>query len=387
MNATPLPIRDTIAKIPTSAIRQIATIGMQMDDVIPFWFGEPDAPTPDFIVAAGTKALQEGKTYYTLNRGILELREALAVYMGGLYGRNIDIERVTVTASAMNAIAVIMQCVIDPGDNAVMVGPLWPNIAACAEIMGGEVREVSLDPGEDRWRLDLDRLFDSVDERTKVVLVNSPSNPTGWVMSREEQLAVLEFCRARGIWVVADEVYDRIVYDAPYAPSFLEISEPEDLVLRVNSFSKSWAMTGWRLGWITAPPAFGPVIEKMTEFNIANAPSVAQYAGITALAEGEPFILETVDRYRAARDLTYQRLGSMPRVHLSLPEGAFYAFFAVDGVTDSLTFAEDVLRQTHVGLAPGAAFGAKGEGHLRLCFASALDTLSGAFDRLEPMLS
>ena len=187
--------------------------------------------------------------------------------------------------------------------------------------------------------------------------------------------------------MVADEVYDRIVYDAPYAPSFLDICEPEDLVLRVNSFSKSWAMTGWRLGWITAPLAFGPVIEKMTEFNIANAPSVAQYAGVTALAEGEPFIRETVDRYRAARDLTYRRLGSMPRVHLSLPEGAFYAFFAVDGVTDSLTFAEDVLRQTHVGLAPGVAFGAKGEGHLRLCFASAIDTLSIAFDRLEPMLS
>ena len=387
MNPTSIPIRDTITDIPTSAIRQIATIGMQMDDVIPFWFGEPDAPTPDFIVAAGPKALQEGKTYYTLNRGILELREALAVYMGGLYGRDIDIERVTVTASAMNAIAVIMQCVIDPGDNAVMVGPLWPNIAACAEIMGGEVREVSQEPGEDRWRLDLDRLFASVDDRTKVVLVNSPSNPTGWVMSREEQRAVLEFCRARGTWVVADEVYDRIVYDAPYAPSFLEISEPEDLVLRVNSFSKSWAMTGWRLGWITAPPAFGPVIEKMTEFNIANAPSVAQYAGITALAEGEPFIRATVDRYRAARDLTYQRLGSMPRVRLSLPEGAFYAFFAVDGVTDSLSFAEEVLRKTHVGVAPGAAFGSRGEGHLRLCFASALDTLSGAFDRLEPLLS
>ena len=349
MNTTPIPIRHTIAEIPTSAIRQIATIGMQIDDVIPFWFGEPDAPTPDFIVEAGARALHEGKTYYTLNRGILELRETLTTYMEALHGRDFDIERVTVTASAMNAIAVIMQCVIDPGDNAVMVGPLWPNIVACAQVMGGEVREISLNPREDRWTLDLDRLFAAVDDRTRVVLVNSPSNPTGWVMSREEQLAVLEFCRGRGIWVVADEVYDRIVYDAAHAPSFLEIAEPDDLVLCVNSFSKAWAMTGWRLGWITAPPAFGPVIEKMTEFNIANAPSVAQYAGITALAEGEPFIRAMVDRYRAARDLTYQRLGSMPRVRLSLPEGAFYAFFGVDGGINSLAFAEDVLRKTHVG--------------------------------------
>ena len=387
MTETSIPIRGTIADIPTSEIRKIATIGMQMDDVIPFWFGEPDAPTPDFIVEAGARALREGKTYYTLNRGILELREALAGYMGNLYGREFNVDRVSVTASAMNAIAVIMQCLIDPEDNAVMVGPLWPNISACARIMGGEVREISLEAGEDRWRLDLDRLFDSVDERTKVVLVNSPSNPTGWMMSRDEQHAVLEFCRKRGIWVVADEVYDRIVYNGPHAHSFLEIAEPEDLVLRVNSFSKSWAMTGWRLGWLTAPPAFGPVIEKMTEFNIANAPSVAQYAGITALAEGEPFIRETVDRYRAARDLTFQRLGSMPRVRLSLPEGAFYVFFAVDGMTDSLAFAEDMLRKTHVGLAPGVAFGSIGEGRLRLCFASALDTLSEAFDRIEPFMS
>ncbi|MCY4496101.1 MAG: pyridoxal phosphate-dependent aminotransferase [Rhodospirillaceae bacterium] len=387
MTGTAVPIRRTIADIPTSAIRRIASIGMQMDDVIPLWFGEPDAPTPDFITEAGVRALREGRTRYTLNRGIPELRAALAAYMEDLYGKTVDVERVTVTASAMNAIALIMQCLIDPGDNAVMVGPLWPNIPACARIMGGEVREIALTPGEERWTLDLDRLFDATDERTRGVLVNSPSNPTGWVMSRDEQKAVLDFCRKRGIWVIADEVYDRIVYEGNFAPSFLEIAQPEDLVLRVNSFSKSWAMTGWRLGWITAPAAFGPVIEKMTEFNVANAPSVAQHAGIAALAEGESFIRDTVGRYRAARDLTYQRLGSMPRVRLSLPRGAFYAFFAVDGVTDSLAFAEDMLRRTRVGLAPGIAFGPRSEGYLRLCFASALDTLSEGFDRIEPLMA
>jgi aspartate aminotransferase len=382
-----IPIRQTIADIPTSAIRRIATIGMQMDNVIPFWFGEPDSPTPDFITEAGARALREGKTYYTLNRGIVELRAALASYMTELYSFDMDTERVTVTASAMNAIAVAMQCLIDPGDNAVMVAPLWPNIAACAVIMGGEVREVPLEEHDGCWSLDLDHLFDTVDDRTRVLLVNTPSNPTGWVMSREEQLAVLEFCRVRGIWIIADEVYDRIVYDKTHAPSFLEVADSDDLLIRISSFSKSWAMTGWRLGWITAPPAFGPVIEKMTEFNIANAPSVAQYAGITALAQGESFIHETVERYRAARDLSFQRLAAMPRVQLSLPEGAFYYFFAVDGMTDSLAFAEYLLRETRVGLAPGSAFGPVGEGRLRLCFASSLDTLSKAFDRIEPHLS
>lgn len=387
MTQTKIPIRQTIDNIPTSAIRHIATIGMQMDDVLPFWFGEPDSPTPDFITEAGVKALREGKTYYTLNRGIIQLRVALATYMTDLYGRDLDAERVTVTASAMNAIAVTMQCLIDPGDNAVMVAPLWPNIAACAVIMGGEVREVPLNEKDGRWSLDLDHLFDTVDDRTRVLLVNTPSNPTGWVMSHEEQLAVLEFCRARGIWVVADEVYDRIIYDQSHAPSFLEVADSDDLLIRISSFSKSWAMTGWRLGWLTAPVAFGPMIEKMTEFNIANAPSVAQYAGITALAEGESFIRETTGRYRAARDLCFQRLSAMPRVRLSLPEGAFYYFFAVDGMTGSLAFAEKLLRETHVGLAPGSAFGPVGEGRLRLCFASSLDTLSEAFDKIEPHLS
>ncbi len=387
MTEAAVPVRHTVAGIPTSAIRRIAAVGMRMDNVIPLWFGEPDVPTPDFISEAGARALREGKTRYTLNRGIPDLRAALAAYMEGLYGGTVDVERVTVTASAMNAIALVMQCLVDPGDNAVMVGPLWPNIPACARIMGGEAREISLTPGEDGWGLDLDRLFDAVDGRTRAVLANSPNNPTGWVMSRGEQQAVLDFCRERGIWVIADEVYDRIVYDGTFAPSFLEIADPEDLVLRVNSFSKSWAMTGWRLGWITAPAAFGTVIEKMMEFNIANAPSAAQYAGIAALAGGEPFIRESVSRYRAARDLAFRRLGAMPRVSLSLPRGAFYAFFAVDGVADSLAFAEGLLRRTRVGLAPGVAFGPQGEGRLRLCFASALDTLSEAFDRIEPSLS
>jgi aspartate aminotransferase len=203
----------------------------------------------------------------------------------------------------------------------------------------------------------------------------------------DDQRAVLEFCRRRGIWIVADEVYDRIVYDRPYAPSFLDIADPDDLILRLNSFSKSWCMTGWRLGWITAPAAFGAVLEKMNEYNIANAASMAQHAGIVALRDGESFVRETVERYSRARDLVFQRLAGMPRVKLARPEAAFYAFFSVDGMEDSLAFAKTLLTETKVGLAPGAAFGPGGEGHLRLCYAATLATLSEAMDRLEPALS
>jgi aspartate/methionine/tyrosine aminotransferase len=252
--------------------------------------------------------------------------------------------------------------------------------------MDGEPRFVRLEETESGWQLDLDRLFGSVDERTRAIFINSPSNPTGWMMPAEDQQKVLDWCRERGIWVIADEVYDRIAFDLPRAPSFLDIAEPDDLVIRVNSFSKTWCMTGWRLGWVTAPEAFGPTLEKMTEYNVANAPSMAQHAGIVALRDGNGFVQETVERYRVSRDAVYQRLGAFPRVRLSLPRAAFYAFFEVDGVGDSLAFAKKLVREARVGLAPGIAFGAEGEGHMRLCFAASVDTLSRAMDRLEPAL-
>jgi aspartate aminotransferase len=382
-----LPLRRTIAELPSSKIREVAALGMGKPGVIPLWFGEPDLPTPDFINRAASQALEAGHTFYTMNRGVPALREALAAYLGRLYARPIGVDRITVTASAMNALAILMQSLIDPGDNAVLTTPLWPNIAATVQIMGGEARAVPLAEGDAGWRLDLDRLFDSVDGCTRALFINSPNNPTGWMIEREEQQAVLEFCRARGIWILADEVYDRIVYDRPRAPSFLDIADSGDLVVGVNSFSKSWAMTGWRMGWLVAPDSFGPVLEKMNEYNIAGAPSMAQHAGIAALGQGESFVAESVARYRRSRDLVSERLTAIPRVGYVRPNAAFYAFFSVDGVSDSLAFAKDLLLRTGVGLAPGIAFGPAGEGHLRLCFASAPETLSRAMDRLEEALA
>ncbi len=381
-----LAVRARVAELESSKIREVADLGMDDDGIIPLWFGEGDLPTPDFVIEAAKRGLDAGDTYYTENQGVPRLRETIARYVSSLYGAEVGVERVTVTASGMAAIMIVAQTLIDAGDNVVVVTPIWPNCRETVHIMGGEARAVELNLGDGGWTLDLDRLFGAVDERTRALYINSPSNPTGWMMTAEEQRQVLDFARERGIWVVADEVYDRIVYDRPRAPSFVELAAPDDPVIAINSFSKSWCMTGWRLGWITAPAAMGELFGKLIEYNYCCAPGFAQQAGIAAITQGEPFVAELVDHYRRGRDLVYQRLSGHRRVRLARPEAAFYAFFAVDGMTDSTALAKRIVREHRVGLAPGAAFGPGGEGHLRLCFASAADTLSRALDRLDGAL-
>jgi aspartate aminotransferase len=378
-------LRPTIASLPSSKIREIADAGMGRTDLVPLWFGEPDTPTPPFICAAAARALAAGDTFYQPNAGIHELRSTLADYMNRLYGARLGPENVIVSASAMNALMLVMQALVDPGDVVVTTTPSWPNLPALPQILSGAVRSVPLTPGNAGWRLDLDELFAACDNRTRVIFLNSPNNPTGWMMSAEQQREVLAFARRRGIWVVSDEVYARLVYDRRHAPSFLEQAEPDDRVIVVNSFSKTWSMTGWRLGWITAPAALGPVFEKLTEYNIAGPPGFVQRAGIVAVRDGEPFVEEIVGRHRAARDLVLERVAAIPRLSLPRPEAAFYAFIRVDGMGDSVAFARDLLKETGVGLAPGAAFGNDehpSDHYLRLCFAATLPTLERAFDRM-----
>jgi aspartate/methionine/tyrosine aminotransferase len=300
-------------------------------------------------------------------------------------------DRISVTSAGMNAMMLAMECIVGAGDNVVAVTPVWPNIFATAEIMGGAVRHLPLDVTPAGWRLDLDRLFAACDERTRAIYVATPGNPTGWVMSRGEQQAVLEFARKRGLWVVADEVYGRLVYGNPddrlAAPSFLELAEPDDSLVVVNSFSKTWAMTGWRIGWMVAPARLTSAVDRLIELNTSGAQPFLQRACVVAIEQGEPFVAEMVGRYRAGRDLVLQRLGGMRKVHVVRPEAAYYVMFAVDGMTDSLEFAKRLVHDSRVGLAPGSAFGPGGEGHLRLCFASSTERLSQAMDRLEPILN
>ena len=380
-------VREVIRDLPTSRIAEISALGMGDPAVIPLWYGESDLPTPGFIGAAATAALQAGHTFYTYKAGLPELRAAIAEYLAGLHQRPIRAERVLVSSSGMTALMLMAQALIDEGDNLVILAPVWPNIAAAVRVMGGEPRLVSLDPlPGGGWRLDLERLFAACDSRTRGIFVNSPSNPTGWVISAEEIAALFAFARRRGLWLVADEVYGRIVYGNRKAPSFLDQAEPEDRLIAVNSFSKNWAMTGWRLGWMAMPPDLLPIIEKLVEFNTSGSPTFLQHAAIAAIRDGEPFIEHFVARCRAARDIAIDGLNACRRVEVARPEGAFYAFFRVAGMSDSLAFAKEALRHAKVGLAPGSAFGPMGEGFIRLCFARDPQVVGEAVGRLRPLL-
>ncbi len=385
--ARPLGIRPAIEALPPSKIGEVAAVGFGDPSVLPLWFGEGDLPTPSFICEAAVEALRKGDTFYTFKRGIPPLREAIAQYLTRLHAKPVAADRIVVTSAGMGAIMLAAQTLVEPGDNVVIVTPVWPNINAAVEALGGEAREVALEPTPaGGWRLDLERVIAACDAHTRAIFVNSPSNPTGWMMDRAEAAALLAFTRRRGIWLMSDEVYERIVYDRPVAASILDIAEPEDRVMVINSFSKSWAMTGWRMGWMVTSEAIHPVLDKLIEINTSGAPTFLQPAAVTAIREGEPFVKSMIERCRVGRDLVIQGLARFPRIRVTAPAGAFYAFFRVDGMSDSLTFAKEIVRRCKVGLAPGAAFGPAGEGYLRLCFASAPERLSEALERLHPML-
>jgi aspartate/methionine/tyrosine aminotransferase len=280
-----------------------------------------------------------------------------------------------------------MQLIVDPGDNVVFAVPLWPNAADMVDHLNGEVRRVALKfGGNEGWSLDLDKLFAACDSRTKAIFLNSPGNPTGWLATPGELKAVVEFCRARGIWAIGDDVYERLVYDADKSPSLLDFARPDDPVMIVNSFSKGWCMTGWRVGWLVAPEAVVDTLGKIIEFNTSGANTMAQRAGIVAL-EQEDFVRDIRAHYAKARDMVHARLSKLPKVRLARPQAAFYAFFQVEGMTDSVAFCKRVVREANVGLAPGRAFGPEGEGWIRLCFAIGHDKLDEALTRLEKMLA
>jgi aspartate/methionine/tyrosine aminotransferase len=354
----------SVGALPESPISDVAMSVFGDPDVVPLWFGEGDLVTPDFVREAAAEGLRQGETFYTWQRGIPELRQALSTYTEGLYGIKCPVDRISVTGSGMQAILLTCQLLLDPGDNVVIVSPIWPNITSAVRLMRGEPRYVALDRKPDGgWQLDKQRLFDAVDERTRAIFVNSPGNPTGWVMSSEDQRALLDFARKRGIWIMADEVYARLIYTRDVAPSFLEHATADDPLIVLNSFSKPWAMTGWRLGWLTHPPQIGD-----------------------QLAKGEGFLRTMVDRCRAGGEQVFQRLSGMKRVKVARPEAAFYAFFEVEGVRDTSAFCKMLAAKYKVGLAPGEAFGPGGEGNVRLCFASGAERLSTGLDRIEAAL-
>ena len=386
----PLPLRAEVAELEPSKIVALWQQGFGRADLIPLWVGEGDLTTPQFICEAATKALQDGHTFYTHKRGWPELLDALDAYHGRLHGVRPGVNRLSLTSAGMNGIQLTLQAILRSGDEMIALTPVWPNALSAARIHGGVIRDVPLAKRADGgFALDADALEAAIGPNTRAIFMASPSNPTGWTASAADLQAVIALCRKHGVWLIADEVYHRFVYDAPQpasAPSVLPLIEPEDPVIVVNSFSKTWAMTGWRLAWLVHPPSMAPVYDSLIEFNTSGAPAFLQAGALAAIRDGEDFAAEMIQRCGQGRELVLQRLGAMRRVTLARPEGAFYAFFKVDGVTDSLAYAQQVLERTGVGLAPGIAFGDAGEGHLRLCFASAPDRLSAAMDRLASLL-
>ena len=385
MRFEPAP-RPALAEIPGSLIREVSEVGRYMPDVIPLWFGEPDSVTPDFVREAAKAALDDGKTFYAPNPGIPPLREAIAAYLARI-NRPVATSRVAVTASGVNALMLVAQALLSPGDRVVIPSPAWPNMDGIARVMGAEVADLPLRLMNGVWRADLDELLAAITPATRLLFLNSPGNPTGWTLTSAEQRAILDKCRQTGTWILSDDVYERLYFAGDAAPSFLEIADEQDRVVSVNSFSKSWAMTGWRLGWIVAPPALMDAIGKLNEFNMSSAPTFIQHAGVVALDKGDTFIAETRARYLKARDIAHAALSSIPGITAPRPDGAMYLFLKVEGCTDSLALAKSLLHSARVGIAPGAAFGAGGEGHLRLCFAQSEARIREASTRLAEALS
>lgn len=380
-------IRPEIRDLPESGIVEVVNYAREKKGLIGLWVGEGDRPTPGFIAEAAAQALAAGQTFYTYQRGIPRLRQALSDYLTRTYGRRIAPERIYATVGGMGAIKHTMQMLIGPGDEVVIPSPSWPNVEAAVRIMGGVPRHAPLSFGNRGWTCDVERVMAACGPRTKAIVVNSPGNPTGFVLGRAELQALLDFARARGLWIVADEVYGRLYYGpGTAAPSFLEIAEPEERVVVVNTFSKNWAMTGWRIGWVVAPTALGQVYENLVQYNTSGVASFLQPGAVAALEQGDGFVAEQVARCRVARDMVSETFARLPRVRYQPPEGAFYAFFSVDGEADSRALAFKLVDKANVGLAPGRAFGPGGDPYLRLCFAGSLDRLKEGLARLEPAL-
>jgi len=363
-------MRAAIESLPGSKIREVANAGLGRADVLAFWFGESDEPTPASICQAAADSLSRGETFYSHNLGLPELREAIAAYASALHGP-LGADRIAVTSSGVTALMLAMQMLVGSGDEVVAVVPVWPNLTAQPAILGAQVRRVALRPQGGQWRLDLDELIAQVTPRTRVLLINAPNNPTGWTLSRVEQQALLAHCRRTGTWIVADEVYERIFFgDAPAAPSFLDLATPQDRLVVAQSFSKSFLMTGWRLGWLVLPADAMGAAGKLLEFNSSCAPVFVQRGGLAALAEADTLVPAIAAHLKACRDRLLTGLSALPGITVASPPGGMYAFFRIEGQDDSLALAKRLVADHGLGLAPGAAFGPEGEGWLRWCFAS-----------------
>jgi len=365
-------MRHAVEQLEASRIREVANAGLGREDVLAFWFGESDEVTPEPIRRAAVESIERGETFYAHNLGLPELREAIARYLSALHPA-MDAGRIAVTSGGVSALMLAVQLLVDAGDEVVAVTPVWPNLTAQPAILGATVRTVPLRAEQGAWSLDLDALRAAVTPRTRLLILNAPNNPTGWTLTRAEQQAILDHCRATGTWILADEVYERLYYEPTpkaCAPSFLDLAAPDDRLVVAHSFSKSFLMTGWRLGWLVLPPACVDAMGKLIEFNTSCTSVFTQRAGLAALAHEAEITPRVVAHLKHCRDTLLPLLAEVPGVRVQPPRGGMYAFFQLDGFADSLDVAKRLVTEAGLGLAPGSAFAPEAQGWLRWCFAS-----------------
>jgi aspartate aminotransferase len=384
-------VAHSVESVPRSRIRELAEIAMSMDGVLRLYFGESNLPTPDYIKQAAVKAMNDGFTFYTENAGLPSTRRAIADHYQTMQGVELDpAAEIVVTASGVQALNLGIRCTLDPGDEALVLTPAWPNGSAIVTMSNAVVRQIPHPLCGSRYRVDFDALEAAVTPRTRMLLYTSPSNPLGWVATDEEQQGLLDFSRRHGLWLVADEVYDRLYYSGGRlgepVPSILRKATRDDAVMVVHSFSKSYCMTGWRLGYLIARRDLAAKATQLNEFVVSHAPTFTQKAGETALAEGEDELLRMLERLKENRDLCLDALSGMNGITVPKPDGAFYLFPRVEGLQDSFRFCKRLLEETRVGLAPGVAFGAGGEGSVRICYAAERSILEPAMERLGKFL-
>jgi len=385
------PFATSLAQVPYTKIRELGELAMSTEGVLRLYFGESNLPTPAFIVDAAVRALREGQTFYSENAGLPPLRREIAGQYRRLHNVELDPEcEIVVTASGVQALHLAIRSVVDPGDEVVILSPAWPNSTSIVALSHGVPIDVPLALKGERYQIDFAALEAALGPRTRLIVLTSPSNPLGWVADVHEQLRLLELCRDRGIWLLADEVYERIFYSGTEigdpAPSILRLCDRDDPVHVVQSFSKSYCMTGWRVGWLVTRRDLGPKLAQLNEFFVSHAATFAQVAAQTALAEGEAELQRMVAAFKANRDFCVAALRDIPRVTVPEPGGAFYVFPRVDGLVDSFEFCRRLLVEQKVGLAPGSAFGAGGEGSVRICYAADRSILEAALERLENFL-
>ena len=382
-----MELRREVLDVHESPMVQIATVAESMPGSVKLCYGESDMVTPEFICRAATDAMRAGHTFYTHTAGYSELRQTIAEKVFELHHVEYRPGEIMSTVGATAAIFTAIRACVGPGDNAIVISPTYAIFVNGVVMCGGEARPVALDRDGSRFRLDLDRVAGAIDAKTRMIIVNSPSNPTGWVISVGDQRALCELARRHDLVILADEVYERLVYDVPLAPSFARVMPDKEHVIVVNSFSKAYNMTGWRLGWAQAGESIIRAMYKAAEFITSNPAAMVQQAGIVALRDGESYLRELRDHYAARRAQVKAALAAIPGVTLQDPQGAFYAFFAIDGLRDSTAFTSRLVRDTGLALTPGVAFGASGEGYVRLCFAASEQTISDGLARLTRFMS